>query len=260
MKDYETFSNLKVPKSTRIILRLDGRTFHNLSSKLNFEKPYDSNFSKSMVEVAKDIFKEFSPLFVYTFSDELNILLSEIPFSRRIEKLNSVFPSLASSSLTLQLQKNFPNKYQNLNSESKFSKNDNELNFLVSFDSRIIPVANEDVCSYFKWRQDEAWRNYVNSYGYWVLREDLSKDEASEKLKGLKSPDIHELLFSKKGINLNEMPNWQKRGVALYKKKKSIKGINPITKKEESSFRNFLYVDNELSIFNPDFFKNIGII
>ena len=247
MKDYETFSNLKVPKSTRIILRLDGRTFHNLSSKLNFEKPYDSNFSKSMVEVAKDIFKEFSPLFVYTFSDELNILLSEIPFSRRIEKLNSVFPSLASSSLTLQLQKNFSNKHE-------------KLDFLVSFDSRIIPVANEDVCSYFKWRQDEAWRNYVNSYGYWVLREDLSKDEASEKLKGLKSPDIHELLFSKKGINLNEMPNWQKRGVALYKKKKSIKGINPITKKEESSFRNFLYVDNELSIFNPDFFKNIGII
>ncbi|MCL2157379.1 MAG: guanylyltransferase [Methanobrevibacter sp.] len=250
MKDYETFSNFKVPKSSRIILRLDGRRFHNLSLKLNFEKPYDIHFYKSMIEVAKDIFREFSPLFIYTFSDEINILLSEIPFSRRIEKLNSVFPSLASSSLTLQLKKNFNKKNHN----SDFS------DFLISFDSRIIPVAIEDVYSYFKWRQDESWRNFVNSYGYWVLRENLSKEEASEKLNGLKSSDIHEYLYSKKGINLNEMPTWQKRGVALYKKKKTIKGINPITKKEESSFRNFLYVDDELNIFDEDFFKNLAII
>jgi len=261
MKDYETYSNLKVPKNSKVILRLDGRKFHNLSRKLNLKKPYDIYFSKSMIEVAKGIFKEFSPLFIYTFSDEINILLSEIPFSGRVEKLNSVFPSLASSSLTLHLQKNFKIKNQNTDdSGSSLLNNDYNLDFQVSFDSRIILVAVEDIYSYFKWRQDEAWRNYVNSYGYWALREDLSKKEASEKMKGCKSSDIHQFLYSKKGINLSKKPNWQKRGVGIYKKKKSVKGINPITKKEENSYRNFLFVDKELSIFNEDFFKNIGII
>ncbi|MDR2967846.1 MAG: guanylyltransferase [Methanobacteriaceae archaeon] len=261
MKDYETYSNLKVPKSSKIILRLDGRRFHNLSKKLNLKKPYDIHFSKSMVEVATDIFKEFSPLLIYTFSDEINVLLSEIPFSARIEKLNSVFPSLASSSLTLHLQKNFIIKNQTLSDlEIKLLNKDINLDFLVSFDSRIIPVAIEDVFTYFKWRQDEAWRNYVNSYGYWALREDLSKKEATEKMRTLKSSDIHQFLFSKKGINLSKKPNWEKRGIAIYKKKKFIKGINPITKKEESSIRNILFVDEELSIFDESFFKDIGII
>ena len=261
MKDYETFSNFKVPKSSRIIMRLDGRRFHNLSKKLNLEKPYDICFSKSMVEVAKDIFKEFSPLFIYTFSDEINILLSHIPFSRRIEKLNSVFPSFTSSSLTLHLKKNFPQDNQNSGEIArKLSNNSDKLGFIISFDSRIIPVATEDVCSYFKWRQDEAWRNYINSYGYWALRENLSREEASEKLKGCKSSDIHDFLFSKKGINLSKKPKWQRRGVALYKKKKFISGVNPITKKEESSFRNFLFVDKELKIFDEDFFRNLAIV
>lgn len=261
MRDYETFSNFKVPKSSKIILRLDGRGFHNLSRNLNFKKPYDISFSKSMIEVSKNIFKEFSPSFIYTFSDEINILLSEIPFSGRIEKLNSVFPSLASSSLTLELQKNFKIKNQNIeDTETKLLKNYSNLAFPLSFDSRIIPVATGDICKYFKWRQDEAWRNYVNSYGYWALREDLSKEEATEKMRGYKSSDIHQFLYSKKGINLSKKPNWQKRGIGVYKKKKRIKGTNPILKKEESSFRNFLFVDKELDIFDVSFFKNLNII
>lgn len=261
MKDHETYSNLKVPKSSKIILRLDGRRFHNLSRKLNFKKPYDIYFSESMIEVSKHIFKEFSPSFIYTFSDEINILLSELPFSGRIEKLDSVFSSLASSALTLQLQKNFKIKNQNKNDlDYNLLNNRFNLDFLVSFDSRIIPVASGDIYSYFKWRQDEAWRNYVNSYGYWVLREDLSKKEATEKLKGYKSSDIHNFLYSKKGINLNNKPSWQKRGVAIYKMNKIIKGLNPKTKKEEFSTRNFLFVDKELGIFDENFFKKIDVL
>lgn len=91
MKDYEIYSNLKVPKGSNIVLRLDGRKFHTLAKTLNLEKPYDSNFAKLMIEVCKDLFTEFSPKFIYTFSDEINILLSEIPFSNRVEKIDSVF-------------------------------------------------------------------------------------------------------------------------------------------------------------------------
>ena len=176
MKDYEIYSNLKIPKNSNIILRLDGRKFHSLAKYLALEKPYDYNFSKLMSNVSLDIFNEFSPRFVYTFSDEISIWLDEIPFSGRVEKLNSVFSSLASSSFTYHL----------LNNKDDFSLDnmtleDKNVLFPVSFDSRIIPINRENILDYFKWRQDEAWRNCINAYGIWALNKEFSPQEANEK-------------------------------------------------------------------------------
>ena len=44
MKDYEVYSSLRVPKNSKIIIRLDGRSFHTLARDLNLVKPYDENF------------------------------------------------------------------------------------------------------------------------------------------------------------------------------------------------------------------------
>ena len=63
MKDYEVYSSLKVPKNSKVIMRLDGRAFHKLASDLNLVKPYDKNFYRVMSQVCEDLFKEFSPLF-----------------------------------------------------------------------------------------------------------------------------------------------------------------------------------------------------
>ena len=98
MKEYEIFSELRVPKNSNIIVRIDGRSFHTLTRDLKLEKPYDVDFYKAISEVCKDLFNEFSPLFIYTFSDEINILLNDIPFNGRVEKINSVIASFASSS------------------------------------------------------------------------------------------------------------------------------------------------------------------
>ncbi|MDL2246674.1 guanylyltransferase [Methanobrevibacter sp. OttesenSCG-928-K11] len=200
LKEYEIYSDIKTPICSKTILRLDGRSFHTLSSKLNLLKPYDDKFSSVMSNVSLDIFKEFSPAFIYTFSDEINILLDDILFSGRIEKLNSVFSSFASSSFTSNLNKYF----------------DTENIKPIAFDSRIIPITSNEIFKYFKWRQDEAWRNCVNGYGIWALKEEFSDKIANEKIHGLKFQDIHELLFNK-GINLNNVPTWQKRGIAVYK-------------------------------------------
>jgi len=264
MKEYEIYSDLKTPKGSKIILRLDGRNFHSLSKNLNLKRPYDDDFIKSMVYTSKDIFKEFSPLFIYTFSDEINILLSEIPFSGRIEKLNSIFPSLASSALMKHLNTNFfkegfVNNKNNIN-KLNINKNNFNKNNIISFDSRVIPISiTEDVVKYFKWRQDESWRNCVNSYGYWTLRDDFSPSVAGEKLKNLNSSDIHQLLFEK-GINLNDSPSYQKRGIAIYKTKKEISRINPKTNNKEQLYRNTFFIDKELPIFDKNFFKNIDIL
>jgi len=254
MKEYEVYNDLKVPKGSRIILRLDGRNFHSLSKNLNLKRPYDDEFVKSMVSTSRDIFKEFSPLFIYTFSDEINVLLSEIPFSGRIEKLNSIFPSLVSSSLTIHLNNCF-------SSYSFNSYNDEDVeNNLISFDSRIVPIStDEDIVKYFKWRQDESWRNCINSYGYWTLRENFSAKETTKKLKGLKASDIHQLLFEN-GINLNNTLTYEKRGIAVYKDRKKVVGFNPKVKEEECSYRNVLFVNKELPIFDNDFFRKLDII
>ena len=97
MKKYEIYSQLTVSPSNMIILRLDGRGFHKLTDNLNLTKPYDEKFRDIMINTAKQVLNEFQPYFIYTFSDELNILLKEIPFKGRIEKLNSVFASYTSS-------------------------------------------------------------------------------------------------------------------------------------------------------------------
>lgn len=236
MKKFEVYSDLRVPVNSKIIIRLDGRSFHSFAQNMGLEKPYDNNFYKVMVEVSKEIFEEFSPLFVYTFSDEINILLDKIPFNGRIEKINSVIASFTSSSFTLNYGEDFPKA--------------------VAFDSRVIPVNDSDIYDYFKWRQDEAWRNCVNGYGIHFLKSKYSSDEANEKINGLNLSDIHELLFQN-DINLNNIETWKKRGIGVYRKNKKVVGFNKKESKEQISYRSFIYADCNLPIFSKDFFNKL---
>lgn len=233
MKGYEVYSDLRVPVNSKIIVRLDGRSFHSFAQKMGLAKPYDDNFYRVMVDVCKDLFEEFSPIFIYTFSDEISILLENIPFNGRIEKINSVIASFASSSFT-----------SNYNEE--FSKP-------VAFDSRIIPINDSDIYGYFRWRQDEAWRNCINGYGINFLKSKYSSSEANEKIRGLNLSDIHELLFQN-GINLNDVETWKKRGIGIYRKNKEVIGFNKKESKEQLSYRSFIHVDCNLPIFSKEFF------
>ena len=125
MKEYEVYSSLKVPKNSKIIVRLDGRSFHQLARDLNLTKPYDENFYKVLSHVCEDLFKEFSPIFVYAFSDEISILLDNVPFNGRIEKIDSVMASFAASSFVI-------------NYNVKFKKP-------PAFDARVIPISDDDI-------------------------------------------------------------------------------------------------------------------
>ena len=252
MKDYEIYSTMKVPKNSNIIIRLDGRKFHSLSKALDLVKPFDENFYKIITNVCLDIFNQFAPKFIYAFSDEISILLDEIPFSGRVEKMNSVFASLASSSFTYNLLNDYSNEFD-LNN---LSDNERKNVFPISFDSRIIPIDDASISSYFKWRQDECWRNCINGYGIWALKKECSNEEANERIKGLKSSDIHDLLFER-GINLNDVETWKKRGIGIYKKSWEIEGYNPKKQEKTVSRRSEVYVDYELEIFNQEFFKKL---
>lgn len=64
-------------------------------------------------------------------------------------------------------------------------------------------------------------------------------------LKGISVADKNELLY-KYGINYNDVPMWQKRGVGLYYHIMNKEGFNPLTKEKVTVKRNVLYVDYEL--------------
>lgn len=243
MTECEIFSNLKVPCGSKVVVRADGRNFSRVSSNLGLEKPYDKSFVKNMVDASRLLFYEFSPAFVYTFSDEINILLCEVPFAGRVEKLDSVFASFLGSALTASLK----DSYENLIKP-------------ISFDARVIPISSGKVVKYFRIRQNEAWRNCINGYVYWTLKKEYGKEKATKILKGKKSKQIHDILFDR-GINIAEVPAWQRRGVGIYKKEVYVEGYNPISKENVLSKRKRIFVDWNLPLFDKEFFnlKNIRI-
>jgi tRNA(His) 5'-end guanylyltransferase len=242
MKECEIYANLKIPCSSKVVVRADGRNFQRLAQELNLKKPYDETFSRLMASVGVDIFREFSPIFIYIFSDEINILLGEIPFAGRVEKIDSVFAGFISSSFTQKLFK----KKEDLH----------HLSGPLSFDSRIIPLSSEMVIKYFQERQREAWRNCLNGYAYWTLRKEHSYRKAVQILRKQKSKDLHDLLFSR-GLNINEVPSWQRRGLGIYRREVEVEGYNPLEERDVVSIRERAFVDWKLPLFGAEFFMGL---
>ncbi|MEM3627203.1 MAG: tRNA(His) guanylyltransferase Thg1 family protein [Candidatus Bathyarchaeia archaeon] len=198
---HEVFSGTCIPPESPFFVRLDGWKFKRLSASVDADKPFDKNFAMCLVSSGKILFKSgFNPALVYIVSDELNILFHDASIFRgRIEKIDSVLASLASSTFTLNLQKFFKRKV------------------VGAFDSRIVLLKDENIHAYLVWRQMNAWRNHNNAYAYWALRKMGHKPlEISRKLRGLKTEELHEMMF-KLGLNLAKTPAWQRRGILIYK-------------------------------------------
>jgi len=198
----EVFSKLQIQLDTPFFVRLNGRRFKAVSEKLKVEKPFDKKFAKCLVKSGKAIFEEnLNPALIYVASDEINAFFAyTAPFSRRIEKINSVLAGTVSSAFSLNALKLF------------------DESLTVAFDSRIIIVSREKNIEYLTWRQLDAWRNHNNAYAYWLLRKLGHKPkDAAKTLKGLKTEELHQLLFQH-GVNLAKTPAWQRRGILIHRR------------------------------------------
>jgi len=213
---YEIFSKTRIPPEAPFFLRLDGWKFRKISETIRTDKPFDEKFAKCLVFSGKSLFERgLNPTLIYVASDELNILfLGTPPFRGRAEKIDSVLAGLVSSAFTLSMQ--------------KFFKKEN----VAAFDSRIVVVSDhEKITGYLAWRQMNTWRNHNNAYAYWALRKlGFRPPEVSKKLKGLRTKELHEIMF-KQGVNLAKTPPWQRRGVLLTKEPVQKKiGNQPVTR------------------------------
>jgi tRNA(His) 5'-end guanylyltransferase len=228
VKEREIFAGIRT--LAPVIIRLDGRAFHQFLSSLSLQKPFDERFADAMVSVCKSLLTDsgLSPVFAYTFSDEISLYLTELPFEGRVEKLTSVIASFASSALTIAMQVTTP----------------------VSFDARVIPVEAGMVSGYLSWRQKEAWRNHMNGYSQMLIqKEGLSPVHTQRKLNGIGAGGLHEICFQR-GINLAQTPAWERRGIMVYHTRVMKEGYNPITRQKTETSRRVVFVDRDLPVFS----------
>ena len=227
MRVFETSHDLCVLPNIYMVARIDGRCFTRLTKEVHkFEAPYDPLFRDYMIETVKHLMNcGFKVIYGYTQSDEISLLFHRDTdtFQRKTRKFNSVLAGEASAKFSLLL------------------------NDVATFDCRIsqLPSINL-VVDYFRWRNEDAHRNALNSNCYWILRkENKSPTEANDFL--LKKPvsEKNEFLFQK-GINFNELPSWQKRGIGIYWQEYEKQGYNPIACKTEIAIRNRLNVNMDL--------------
>jgi tRNA(His) guanylyltransferase len=193
---WEIYSEIKA--RAPVIVRADGRGFKKILE--SWSKPYDLEFARSMVGGAVTFFAQsgLSPALAFTFSDEISLLFLEAPFAGRLEKLDSVVSGFLSAALSLSLGQ------------------------VLAMDCRTIPLCQDEIAEYLAARQDEAWRNHVFSYGFYMLcREGMSSSLAMDRLRGMRESEIHELVFAK-GVNLAKTPAWERRGILVYRKEGQI--------------------------------------
>jgi len=212
-----------------LVARLDGRGFTRLTKKeWNLETPFDIKFRDAMIETTKHLMDcGFRMIYGFTESDEISLLfhLNDDTYSRKDRKLISILASEASVAFSMHTGK------------------------AAVFDNRLIPLPTiENVVDYFRWRQEDAHRNSLNSHCYWALRkEGVSAEDAQKQMTGISNSEKNDILFER-GINYNDLPLWQKRGVGMYYRIEEREGFNPITNKATTCTRRVLHVEMDLPI------------
>ncbi|GAB3262801.1 tRNA(His) guanylyltransferase Thg1 family protein [Chitinimonas naiadis] len=227
MRVFETAHDVCVLPGVYIVARIDGRSFTKLTKETHrFDAPYDVRFRDMMVGTVQHLMQcGFSVVYGYTQSDEISLLfqLDENAFNRKERKWNSILSGEASACFSLQL------------------------GGMAAFDSRICQLPSAAlVADYFAWRNEDAARNALNAHCYWTLRkQDMAPDAAAKRLARLNVAEKNELLFQH-GVNFNDLPSWQKRGVGVYWKQVEKQGFNLKDGIPTVTSRRQLTVDHEL--------------
>jgi tRNA(His) 5'-end guanylyltransferase len=187
-QDYEDALRLYVPRRSYVVIRIDGRAFHQFTKKL--ERPYCRPLADALDQAAIALCGEMTGCrFGYGQSDEYSFLLTDFErddsplwFDGNIQKIVSVSASV----FTAHFNRAF-------NGEKP-----------ASFDSRLLVMARPtEVGKYFLWRQLDASANSLNMLA--------SAHYSHADLVNRSTEEKHDLLFAK-GINWAKQPADFKRG------------------------------------------------
>jgi len=228
MRVFENLNDAHVLPGIYMVARIDGRSFTHLTRDVHaFESPFDERFRDYMVGTVEHLMDcGFRVLYGYTQSDEISLLfhLNEETFGRKLRKFNSVLAGEASAKFSVLLGS------------------------VGAFDCRVCQLPSQDhVVDYFRWRAEDAHRNALNAHCYWTLRDKgQTAESATQQLLGMSVSKKNDFLFEQAGINFNELPVWQRRGVGVYKVPTQASGKNPMTGEMVSTVRMRNTVDMNL--------------
>lgn len=203
MKGYEVATRTVLPRRTYTIIRVDGRAFHSYLR--GAAKPYDTQFMEDMDTVAEDLCQEIAgAVLAFTQSDEISVLACDFAtpntqpwFGGVVAKMVSVSAALAAAKMT-RLR---PNQAS-----------------LPLFDSRVFTVADpREVMNYFVWRQRDCVRNSITMAA--------QAQFSHQRLHGLNTGQMQELLWAEQRINWSDYPDGCKRGRVVVK----TSGTRPVT-------------------------------
>jgi tRNA(His) guanylyltransferase len=220
----EWFHSTTVPAGMWTVVRVDGRGFSSFTEQ-RFDKPFDEGFSRAMVATARAMLTEFNARYAYTESDEISIVLDpdHDVFGRRVEKIVSISAGIASATFT------------------------HAAGQPAHFDSRVwIGAGVVDVVDYVSWRQADATRCALNGWCYWTLRRaGATRQEATRRLHRTTTAAKNDLLFQH-GINFNDLPGWQRRGIGLWWETHGRTGHDPVRGVDVTATSRHVHIEHDL--------------
>lgn len=223
MKTYESAYKQLLPNNIPIIVRVDGKSFSKLTSKL--DKPFDYNFVRAMDETAIKLCSEIQGAqFAYTQSDEISILINGYktlktqPYlQNKVQKITSITAAIASATFTCESTKIF-----------SFG-----LIKPCYFDSRVFTLPEEEVSNYFLARQRDAIRNSVSM---------MASSIFNHKQIHKKNTDEVKKMMLEKGKDWNQLPSGIRMGRIITKQ---------TNKLSDDCVRSFWRVDVATSFSDP---------
>jgi len=228
MKEYEAISQNKLTRRMPVIIRLDGKGFHNYTRKM--KKPYDSDLQLNMWRSTIRLCQEVqNTVLAYCQSDEVSLLLVDYNtlntqpwFANEVQKLCS----LAASSMTQYF--NDP-------------QTRGELPYGARFDARCFNLPREEVTNYFIWRELDWIRNSIQMLAqYYFSPKELYKKNTNQ---------MKEMILKETGINWDtNLQPFQRRGTTCIKKNgKWIVDCNlPMFNENRNYIENLLYNDKNI--------------
>lgn len=195
-----------------IVVRIDGKKFHEFSKFYQFEKPNDLRALRLMNAAAKNVVLHYKNdvILAYGESDEYSFILrhNTTLYNRRQDKLASLFVSLFTSQYVALWPK-------------FFTEQGLDLKHLPFFDSRCVAYPNKTtIKDYLCWRFVDTHINNLYNTVFWQLVQKcgMSTQEAENRLSGTLSNEKQEILFTDCGINYNNELEIFKKGTMINRK------------------------------------------
>jgi tRNA(His) 5'-end guanylyltransferase len=213
---YEDRTRYFIPRRTYTIIRLDGKSFHTYTRRL--QKPFDDGLIKDMDAAIIAMLPHIQGVqFAYTQSDEISLLLTDFAtpntdawFDGNIQKMVSVASSIITAEFNKSRLYRFSEEHRDVEGRTHLWGSDVLSIPLAYFDARVFTIPDHtEVMNYFIWRGQDAARNSVSMVAQSLF--------SHKELQNKSTFEMQEMMFQKHNVNWSEYDQAKKNGRIIVK-------------------------------------------